>query len=297
MLFLYPASTLAVTLYRFWGLADDKTAENLARDILDSLPQDSVLIVGQDTALFTTQYLRYAQGIRPDTAVIHRSRIPSPGFDSILLKNFPSLTLPRERPLTPESLAGANREKYPVYTNEPFFVEEGWLWVPYGLVYRLTREEDLSEISELLRDNDMLWDGYHDSTKGILARYNHLMLSDVRSVYAQGRVAFGKTLLKAGRLSDAKRYFDAAADLEGDSQQEEAYTYAGLAALFDDRCDEARIAFVGARETALADVPELTFYEAVLARDCFGDESRAKELFSRYEELLESRQTRLPDPQ
>ena len=91
---MYPLTLGAITLWRFWGLPNDRTAENLGRDILANAPSDAILLLSQDTALFTTQYVRYVLGVRVDTAVIHVARLTLPDYRIVLKKHFPRLIMP-----------------------------------------------------------------------------------------------------------------------------------------------------------------------------------------------------------
>lgn len=94
ILFLYPIAMASITLYRFMGLSSDKTAENLGKDVLRSVPQDAILLLSQDTLLFITQYVRYGMKVRPDTIVLHASRMTSEDYKEVVNNRFPNLVLP-----------------------------------------------------------------------------------------------------------------------------------------------------------------------------------------------------------
>ncbi|MBI3577577.1 DUF2723 domain-containing protein [Candidatus Gottesmanbacteria bacterium] len=266
LLFLVPLSRGAVTSWRFWGLAEDRTAENLAHDILDSLPAKSTLLIRQDTPLFTTQYVRYALNVRPDVAVIHVHGQQRDGY----------LTMIR-----------ANRDIALVYSNTRLPIEAGWFWVPEGLIYKLVAEKDLPTFAQLKKTNDAAWLTLHDPTRGILSRYNHLMLADVRDVYAGSRIEYGKVLLRGGDVTGALGQFQTAAAAAGDTYLPDAYTYVGLANLFLGKCRQANDAFGLARQVSLVPDKLLTLYEATVARDCEKNAGKAKELMDAYEKAKE----------
>ena len=79
----------SVTLYRFTGLRIDQTAEQLGRDVLESVPKDAILLLSQDTLLFTTQYVRYGMNVRPDTIVLHASRMSVKDYQDVVKKDSP----------------------------------------------------------------------------------------------------------------------------------------------------------------------------------------------------------------
>ncbi|MEK7129399.1 MAG: DUF2723 domain-containing protein, partial [Patescibacteria group bacterium] len=94
VLFLYPTIFFGMTVWRFWGLRDDRTADRLGRDILASVAPDSILILGRDTPLFTAQYMRYALALRPDVMVIHASRLATTDYPQVLRRIFLQLRIP-----------------------------------------------------------------------------------------------------------------------------------------------------------------------------------------------------------
>lgn len=286
VLFLYPLVSGGVTIWRFRGMSTDRTAEQFALDVFTDIPRDSILILDRDTTLFTTQYIRYGLGIRPDIPLFHGSFISSKTYQMTMKKVFPGLFYPEkpEESYLSEFLI-TNAQKRHVFSNVQYPVPEHWFWVPYGLLYKLTPEDQLPQISKIEDLNNGVWGKMHDPTVGILSRYNHLMLSDVRDVYASSRLSYGRMLLKAGRLESAKKQFQEAIRLGGDTQISDAFMYLGLTQLFLGECDAALTSFQSARSTPLVANSELTLYEAITLRDCAKDSKRAQELFSQYEAL------------
>lgn len=283
ILFLYPLSQLGMTLWRFYGLPADQTADNLGRDILSPLPAGSILLLGRDTTLFTTQYVRYATRFRPDVIVIHESRVRLPEYQTTLQRIFPDITFPVT-------------SQYPrrrIFSSSPVNVGEGWYWVPYGLTYELVDQKQPPEPRAMYEENRAIWKTVHDPTAGILSRYNHLMLSDVRDVYAGARIALGTTLLRAGMLPEAYEQFAAAVTLAGEGEMGEAYLYEGLTRLFQKDCPAALTAFAAAKKANIVPDNTIIKYEAMTYRDCVGDVKRAQELFDQYGKENEKNQTPL----
>lgn len=291
---IYLFMTLGMTLWRFWGLPADRTAENLANDILESVPSGSILFLIRDTPLFTTQYVRYALGKRPDVVALHFHRLGVADYQTTVAKVFPELSIPgKTGEKFVDEFIKANREKYPIYANAQIAVDKDWFWVPHGLLYRLTTQSELPSVTAMLETNQKLWVNYHDPTRGLLSRYNHLMLADVRDVYATARISLGKTLLRAGLTSEAKEQFNQAINLGGDTQLSDAYVYRGLTELFSKNCEAALGDFASARKAALVDDKFFSLYEATTYQDCVGNQEQAKRLFEDYEKKRAIEQTPL----
>lgn len=284
LLFLLPAIIGAGTLWRFWGLQADRTADALGKDVMAGIPNGAILLVSRDTPLFASQYVRYALGWRPDIFLIHANRLWSEDYPDTLRLRFPGIIVPQSDPGTfAKTLVAKNRDTTSIYSNTTITLDDGWFWVPYGLVYKLTRKDDLPTMAAFIEQNDKLWDSFHDPRSGILSRYNHLMLSDVLSVYADSRITAGKILLKGGKLNDAKRYFRDAIDFRSDIEEQDGFTYLGLAELFDGNCTEALSAFAQARQASLVPDDSLMLYESVAHKDACADPEKALELMRLYE--------------
>ncbi|MBI5448723.1 DUF2723 domain-containing protein [Candidatus Gottesmanbacteria bacterium] len=295
LMLIYPMKVMGATMWKFQGVTNDRTADALAYDILAGVDADSILLVSRDTPLFTVQYVRYALGRRPDVMVIHASRLATADYPVVLSRVFPKLSVPSK---TGESFLtdfiAMNRSRFPIFSVYPLAVSAGEAWVQEGLIYRLVRLTDAPSTDSVLAVNNVRWEQYHDPQKGILARYRHLMLADVLDVYAGAGVEFGKTLLRIGKLDDAKRYFAKAIYTDGDTQLSDAHAYAGLTDLFLKDCSSALDHFRSARETDLARVqPTLYLYEGITMRDCVGDAGRAKHLLQEYEDLKKKEETPL----
>ncbi len=292
VLFLYPLITVAMTFWRFWGLRQDRTAEELGYDILASVPKDAVLLLERDTPLFTTQYVRYALGRRQDVKLVHASLLPSSWYPALVGSVFSDLRIPdvRGAGFAAEFLR-ANSQAFPIASNTRLPAPDGWVWVPNGLVFLLEPKQKVGTLDAVESANQALWSKYRDPTRGILKRYNHLMLADVRDVYMNARLEFGKILIRADKISEAKTEFERAIALGGDTQASDSYVYLGLAELFLKNCQNALFAFGRARETAAVPAPEITLYEASTYRDCLGNAARGGELLDDFERARAERET------
>ncbi|MBI5620314.1 DUF2723 domain-containing protein [Candidatus Gottesmanbacteria bacterium] len=284
VMFAIPVSMLAMTLWRFWGLSWDKTADHLGEDMMQSLPSNALLLVSRDTPLFVSQYVRYASGFRPDIMLLHTNRLWMADYPQTLKLRYPRLTIEDSKPGEfARGLIRKNRDRTPIYSNTTIPLDDGWFWVQEGLVYRLVAKENLPTLVQFLKANDAAWSSYHDPRLGILSRYRHLMVSDILSVYADARIAVGKILLRGGNTKDAKRYFLEAIAYESDIEEQDGYTYLGLVELFEGNCDGALAAFTKASSASLVPSSDLVLYESYTYRDACDNAKKASELMQQYE--------------
>ncbi len=286
-LLLYPIMTGGMTGWRFWGMPHDRTAENLGRDILATAGPDSIVLVGQDTALFTTQFVRYVLEVRPDVTDIHSSRLALPDYQMVLKKHFPSLQLPEVAPaqFIQQFILTNSMKKTRVYSNTILPLPDGWYWVSRGLLYEAIAHDNLPTAEEMYATFSMVEIQMHSPRKGLLSRYPHLMLSDVLDVYANAHIAIGKTMVRAEKWEEARQEFTKAASLSGDMSNVEALELLAVSQLYFKDCEAAL--------SSIKQVKAQSYYpsslhlklEAMTYGECFGDEKRAALLFSEYEKL------------
>lgn len=295
VLFLYPFAITSVTLWRFWGLAHDKTAQYLAMDTLSSVPPNAIVLLSQDTSLFTAQYMRYAVGFRSDTTVIHMARLTAPDYQTVLMHHFPTLKFPQvdKRELVSAFIKENYRKGRRIYSNIPLAVGNGWYWVAYGLVYEAVPSDALPEISvykDTIASHQSSW---HDPRDGVLSHYLHFMLSDVLEVYSHAYVSVGKTFLRAGLYEDAIDQFTRAVHIRAPSDVSEAYEMLGIAYMANTQCNEALSAFEQAKRYAPVSDPAHIRLEAITYESCVGDTMRAQALFSEYEQQKKQKEVLL----
>jgi hypothetical protein len=296
MCFVYSGVTGAITIWKFVGYGSDETAQNVAVDILSPLPKNSVVLLNRDTMLFTAQYMRYVEHMRPDVAVIHANRLGNPDYQETVRGTFPYLRVSgiSDAPTFTqflESIAAEGR----LFSTTQYAVDSGWYWVPYGLMYRLVWESDVSSIQSMLDEDSTIWQSLHNPSDGILSHHNHLMLSDVRDIYTTARVEFGQALFRAKEFDRAKREFEMAIAYGGDTDEARAYLYLGLCELMLRDCDSALVDIRRARDIAITPMSETTYAEALVWQDCVGDRGKAAELFDQYEHESDTTQILLEE--
>jgi len=294
LLFLYPLFMIGTNVWRFWGLSGDRTADNLGLDILSSLPKDSILILDADTKLFTTQYVRYALGVRRDVVVLHAGRLQFDDYLKEIQQLFPDIRMPKTADMKVyQNLIQLNRN-HPIFATSELEIGSNYYWIPFGLVYEALTKDELPTVNDMKETNLTLWSRFHDPTTGILSRYNHFMLSDIKNVYAGMRKEFGTVLLKAGEFDEARMQFQKSIAYNGDVINGDTFILLGASDMYLKRCNEALQSFALARTRALGN-PDTTIllYEGMTYRDCLGDAAKGQKFLDEYATAVKNGQTPL----
>ncbi len=277
---------ISSNVYRFWGIADDTTAEILAADILDSLPKHAIYFVSGDTQLFTSWYMRYAIGYRPDIYLIYSGSMAEPDYFRTIEHNFPELKIPSYDSETMVlDFMNANITDHEIYAYTELLKPDGYSWVPYGLMYKLYKDTDLPTYEKILEDNNTLWSRYRykEASSGILLRYNHLLLADVKSTYSGASLDFAKLFVESGFPNEMVPYLDRVISLGNDLDVPVAFKYLGIVYLNKGDCQKALDNFSKSESSAY--VPDYTILQlkAVTYKNCLKDDEKAEMLFKQYE--------------
>ena len=101
LLLLFFAGNLLWRTPRIWDMVDasrDSRAEDFIAEVLDKAPQDAILFVEGDQAVFALWYGHYALGLRPDLVVVADDLLGYDWYQASIRAHYPSLNLPASFP-------------------------------------------------------------------------------------------------------------------------------------------------------------------------------------------------------
>jgi len=290
VLFVYPVSMGIANAWKFFGLSGDYSTNNYAQDLLRNTPKSAIVLLTRDTPLFASQYMRYVLGYRADTMLLHSNRLQSADYLEVIAGAFPKIVLPEKHIDAAGNLSkiiGQNAGHYPIISNVAYPDIDAWEWVPHGLLYVLTSQNDVPPPETVFETNRALWNAFRDPESGTLSRYTHLFLSNVSDEYAIAANQIGKYLLTKNAYNEAAFFYRKAITYNSDTQAPIAWMYFGLSQSLLGFCDEALAAYAKAGEyPPFGSNAALLFYEAETYRTCVGDAVQAQKLYEQYRELV-----------
>lgn len=291
--FILPLGVFLINYPKISILKNDLTAENFASDILDSLPQNSVLALSTDTPLFNTQYLYYSQKKRPDVKLIHLSKLYTPYYQDTLKKYYPELELDKSPDYNSEKIMTRfildNYDRFPIYFKQTFKIDGG-KFIPEGLLFRVYKDQDILKSEETLKLNQRLWQSYHDPLSGSLAKYQNLMLSDVIKYYAYAHQEFGFWASNHIYPKVAEEHLLTAEYLY--PQDKDSYTILAQVYILDNKCEKA-----DQQLNLLMDLEkdsvEAIYLKAINYGRCFKDKTQADFYRKLYQEKNKEKELKL----
>lgn len=236
--FILPLSVLFQNYPKISILKNDFTAENLAYDLLNSVPKNSLLILASDTALFNTQYIYYSQNKWPTVKLIQYGKLGLPYYEKQLESFYPDLFLNDEAIYQDnfEKLVKQNYHQFSIFSERNFYLEFGY-WLPYGLLYRFQPKEVQDNPQQTINVNNELFSHYQDPLGSSLVKYKNLMLSDILRIYGSSHQEFAFYAAENKNYSQAEEHFLEAIRLypeDGDSSALLAQVY-----IRQKKCQEA----------------------------------------------------------
>ncbi len=293
MFFIYPLGLFILNYPKISILKNDFTAENLAKDILDNIPSDSLLIIATDTPLFNTQYVYFSEKKWPNIKLVSFTQLFNPNYSQILKKYYPELipisSIDDDKKRYQDFLS-QNYKLFPIYSKFSFKMENG-KWIPFGLLFRYYPETEVLEKEAIYQENERLWSIYKDPLSGSLSTYQNLMLSDILRIYSIARQETANWEIEHGYAKEAEKHLLQAraltpSDLDINILLAKSY-------LFTKQCQKAQDQLDYVKKKDEQRDEEVLLLTIENYRFCFQDESKASFFQQLYEKARYEKETPL----
>lgn len=268
-------------------LKGEQAPENYAREILNSVEANAIVIPSSDTSLFNSQYVYYSEGKWENVKLIHYSKLVFPWYYQTLLKYYPDLTLPKsEGSRALLEFIEENSKILPVYSKE---VVEGVSgeWMVHGHLWKYYPKGEQIDKDEIINFNTRFWEEAADPRQYSLGKYRNLLIADLLREYHLDINNFALLLLSEGRYDQAIPYLLKSLDYESDN---DTRIYLGLAYLALSRCNEAESYFMEVTVIEKENIKAAAFLYKTY-NECFKDQVKSSEAKKTYEDLLLREQT------
>ena len=287
-LFILPLLVLYINYPKLSILKNDRTTEYFAQDILDTVPEGSIVIPVGDTMSFDVQHMHYVYRYRPDVILFHLFRAGNPIYHDVIKKEYPQLDLPDADEVTDRDFLSRfiekNYDTAPIYTFGYYDVSLEGEWVQQGLLTRFYKKDDMPSEDFIRSENTRLWDMYHDPLSGSLGVYRNqnMILADVLTYYIIAHRNTGKQFYQNGWYTNAENHFQEAIKLN--RQYSDSFYWLAHTQLKQKKCDDAR-----ERTKQAISLYDTNYrYYLLLAEiyeTCLHNDEKAVELKNRAEEL------------
>jgi hypothetical protein len=276
---LFPVFQFIKNYRKIYILKNDFTAERFAKDILDSIFNRGVIFTRTDTSHFNTQYVYYSLGYKNnEVKYINVFMLPADYYQSFLKNEYTSLAI------NPQNLENYDENVFlqdnyaqtPIYTI-PFDTKEGYKIIPYGLVGRYYKEDEVVNVAQVININDNLWKNYQNPLSGSLSVYKNLFLSDVVHYYQEAAKNMGEFLIENEFFEKAEEYL--LKSKEFGIEDPELELLLGRVYLNQEKCLQAETQFLKVKEV----LPNSPFPDAYLRQvylNCFKDEQKAQDFLN-----------------
>ncbi len=297
--FILPALLLLVNMPRFWSLRSDRTAEKLGLDILNTVPDHSLILLFDDTSFFNTQYVYLTGGGKIHFRDIRLLQLGVLGFDfyhKVVASQYLDIDTSRWKdPSTVLKLfVEDQKDKRPIFSNTAFYIDAESIWLQEGLLKRLYTRSALQNISTTtyIARNDELHQKYQNPASGALDIYVHPLLADVTRVYANAYIMVADGLSKLKDPVSAERFYKESVRLQPEILESSLKLAASL--LQQKKCEDAQNLALDLADRFLHDGRPLIFLSNVY-KECYPQTDKAKLYEQKLQELKQKSQTDLFD--
>lgn len=289
---IYPLGLFLLTYPKISILKNDFTAENFGRDILNSVPGGSIILIALDTPLFNSQYVYFTEKKWPTVKLIHFSKLFREDNEAYFKMYYPDMVLPdfgKSPKEQMETFLVANYSKFPIFSKQAYTSERG-VWIPWGLLFRYYQTGDVPADSEILKATEKIWSAYNEPFSGSLSKYKNLLLSDVLRFYSVAHQETAFWQAKRGMDRETEKHLLTAEKLTPPDL--DSYSILAQVYIRQNQCDKAagQINFLITNDSA-----DATGYllSSLNYRLCYKDLTKAAEYERIYEEKLKQKETPL----
>lgn len=183
----------------------------LGLDTLSSLDRNAIIVLDTDTSVFNTRYVHVVEGVRYKDVIINAAprELTARAFAEKVAPKIESDIEPND-PLFIKMLFDTYPDVYSFYLRGKVAVDEGWVPVPEGMLYKQYRVEDLPSREEQINKIQWFLDNsfmmrYVDTNVPVPA-----YARDVRHEFGGALMRMGEHLLYLDELEKAEELFHAA---------------------------------------------------------------------------------------
>jgi tetratricopeptide (TPR) repeat protein len=197
---------------------DNHIAEDFARNLLLSLPENSVFFVRGDVASIGVDYLQMVLGERPDVICLDQAKLTYDWYYQQAKERFPHLVLPGERydgaRTLNRHLIANNIDNFSICFMD--FKEESYQHTfraaPCGLVYKMLPKTQNFSPQELETSFDLFYAKMQK--RGLERDYPATSFEyEVKQIYAEPFFRLGFEFERAGELIKAEQYYKKALEM------------------------------------------------------------------------------------
>lgn len=277
--------------YQRTDLHDVWLGDNLGRDILEPLPENSALFLAGDTAVLNTMYMQYGRDVRKDIQIYNLPRVITD--ESFIEQAKKVLTLNAIRPVDTITVLVmlSSQKTRPIFSNIALESDDAEvdnvLWLPYGLIFKLADEADKKmTLDDFIVKQETIWRKLHipPNMHDLRPSESNLSILGIPRAYADGYNHVGNYVDSFYHSSEkAKDYYEKA--LMIDPESDIAFLGIGNYYLKKNECQKAEELF----NVVISSKP--WFRKGYLLQYqtydmCFKNKEKAKQIANEYHALF-----------
>lgn len=300
LLLIYPVGLFKKNYDIIHALRNDRTAENLGIDVLQSTVDNSVLLLDSDNMLFTTQYIYFdIPKYRKNKNVIHANKLKDDNYQEIIKKHYPKLEFKKNTkyPDKITNFIANNKNSFHIYSENTIPIDglDGYEWVTNGLIFKLVKSDqvkaqgnidNIRKFWQTSLNKDLVKEYKQNKLK-----FKNLFLASLLPIYADAHRHTAYYLLYMNQLEEARKHIQEAIDLEYDEVNFDKYDLFSIYFQKKGECKKAESVI----DQALTQYTSERYLRQLqtVAKECYKDESNKKRIANKIKKYLQKKATTL----
>ena len=188
--------------------------EIYAKDILNTVPKNSILSMKSDTGFFTTSYMYYVEKYRNDIILIFVNTLDRKYYRERVKKKYPKVIIPIDKENNTFDLnefLSKNSKNYNIFFEQ---LNEKGIWIPYGLLWKYYDDKKTLQKnkSDLIKTNEDLWTKIYKFPINLPNDSKFLHILCLKSKYVQMLEIYAQLLIANNQNSQALKYLHLISD-------------------------------------------------------------------------------------
>ncbi len=215
---IIPLVTLILN-FKILDKSDNYYAYNYGENVLKTLDRNAIIFTKRDETRNSIWYMQLVEKKRQDVKLVV---LPLPyWWTQSIMRKWPELVmkLNNHREGNIKGIIKDYMNTYPVYTDnitEPYMREFYDYWVPYGIVFKFSREGRANVPDERIREMGGIIDSYNYRNEYKTTLCGDLFSREIIHYYAESHFNYGAIYHNRGLYAEGRDAFAAALEIEPD---------------------------------------------------------------------------------
>lgn len=200
-------------------------AQNITRDIFNSIPEGAILITSGDTLVFSTLYEQAVLGKRKDIILINDSLFTNPWYQEQKKKELEAKGKKYADNIPYLIRDNSDTEFFAVINSNPF-LKMNYDFYSRGMVYKIIGKKDSIKLKNFMESNEIFWRDYDFEFLKNKQFKDEYFANEIVKIYSGNLINLAAYLTNNGDVQGGIKYFEKSLEIR--ENKNALYNLAGI---------------------------------------------------------------------